>query len=950
LKVDPQVAVAALVICAWSCSRAENPPSSPARQPQVRSDASGSAPADSVALADRYVADADRLAREARYADARASFARAAEIYRAGRQWGRYVHCLNGMGEQSRRLARLDEATGYIDKALKAGLEHLGERDLEVASTYACRADVLSDRGDFGQAIRWHTRALDLRLALLGTQHAEVAASYAGRASAHRNEGEFKEALADCDRALTIQLATLGERHPDVAWTYNILGTIHSEKGEYEDAFAAYSKALAILRGATGDDAIRLAKVLSNLGSHYDVRGDYDRALASYQEALSLQTRVLGEHHPQLAGTYSNMGVVYDSKGDYGRALSFYERAVAIYLATGRGEHPSIGGTYGNMGLVYFARKDYEHAITFIKKARSVFSSTLGESHPRTALPYDNLGNVYNEMGDHDQAIACHEKALAIKIRSHAAATNLAVSYNNLGAAYAAKGDYDRAVTLYGKALAMTLRALGPRHPDVASIYRNLGSLYDRRGNVALAVANHRKALAIYRSNFGDHHPGVAQSSNDLGEVYRRQGHGREALTLFETAIRANRVSPSEGSTPGTVRGGDALSETVLLESLSGKARVLADGGGGRAGRDLRAAVSTYVEASGILDRIRRGYRAEGSKLLLAEQAAGLYDRAIAAALELYRATGEPRHLEIAFRFAEKSRNGILLDALAQAEAERFAGIPDTLLSEERALRIDLAFYERARSEEELRGKQADAAKLALWQDKVFGLKRAYDSLLERLEREYPDYYKLQYNAGTPSLADVQEGIPDDRTALVEYFTGADQVFIFVVSKQGSVVKAAIKGPLFEQQVQELRQGIVDRDFSRYVGAARRLYDVVLAPIGAEVAGKSLIIVPDGSLGTVPFEALLTKAVPEQGSGGYSALPYVLEEHGVAYAYSATLLLQKLRARGRRAPRDFVGFAPVFAEGPPAGTAGASRPLPATREEVTSILEHVLGSQGLLER
>jgi hypothetical protein len=191
-------------------------------------------------------------------------------------------------------------------------------------------------------------------------------------------------------------------------------------------------------------------------------------------------------------------------------------------------------------------------------------------------------------------------------------------------------------------------------------------------------------------------------------------------------------------SAAGTSSGGDPLSETVLLESLDGKAQVLADRR--FAGRDLVAALSTYDDASSLLDRIRRGYRTEASKLLLAERAAALHERAIAAALEMFRETGEPRLQELAFRFAEKSRSRVLLEALSQAETERFAGIPDTLLDEERALRNDLAFYERVLGEEQLRGEEADAAKLRLWQDWVFGLRRAYDGLLERLERGYPDY------------------------------------------------------------------------------------------------------------------------------------------------------------------------------------------------------------------
>jgi CHAT domain-containing protein len=645
---------------------------------------------------------------------------------------------------------------------------------------------------------------------------------------------------------------------------------------------------------------------------------------------------------------WSNVGTLYDVKGSAEAALSSYERAVALYVAAGKAEHAFVAYTYGNMGLVSYRKGDYDQAIAFLGKARSVLLKTLGDRHPETAGPDLNLGLVYTEMGEHEKAIACYESALAIQVASLGPRhTDVASSYNNMGAAYVAKGDLSRGLALHERALEIRREALGPRHPDIASIYRNLGGLAERRGSAALAIANHEKALALFCSNFGPRHPEVAQSSNELGGVYWRQGRSREALLPFEQAIHANRTAPAAASAAGESIGGDPLSDTILLESLDGKARVLADRR--FAGRDLRAAVSTYEEASSLLDRIRRGYRSEGSKLLLAERASALHERAIAAALELYRGTGDARHQEVAFRFAEKSRSGILLDALARAEAERFAGIPDTLLSEERALRIDLALYERALSEERLRGRDTHAARLALWQDKLFGLKRAYDALLERLENGYPDYYQLKYDAETASLADVERALPDEHTALVEYFVGADTLFIFVVSRRAVVVEAVAKRPRFERQVEELRQGIVERDLARYATAARGLYEDVLAPVEAETAGMSLVVVPDGSLGVVFFEALLTGA-SKLSPTDYSRLPYLLHEHDVAYAYSATLLLQKRKAAGRRAAQDFVGFAPVFGSGLRSQGQGEARPLPATRAEVTRILERVRGSHGLLGR
>ncbi|NUO82176.1 hypothetical protein HUU05_19060 [candidate division KSB1 bacterium] len=62
----------------------------------------------------------------------------------------------------------------------------------------------------------------------------------------------------------------------------------------------------------------------------------------------------------------------------------------------------------------------------------------------------------------------------------------------------------------------------------------------------------------------------------------------------------------------------------------------------------------------------------------------------------------------------------------------------------------------------------------------------------------------------------------------------------------------------------------------------------------------------------------------EQGAGGkeqdYTSLHFLVSAHAVSYAYSATLLQQQQSRKQRETKRDYLAFAPVFANGLPAGT------------------------------
>ncbi len=78
----------------------------------------------------------------------------------------------------------------------------------------------------------------------------------------------------------------------------------------------------------------------------------------------------------------------------------------------------------------------------------------------------------------------------------------------------------------------------------------------------------------------------------------------------------------------------------------------------------------------------------------------------------------------------------------------------------------------------------------------------------------------------------------------------------------------------------------------KYAESAFNLYFALMRPAAEAIAGKKLIIVPDGSLYTLPFEALIT-TLPTPGRespADYASLPYLIQQHVISYAPSATVL------------------------------------------------------------
>ena len=66
--------------------------------------------------------------------------------------------------------------------------------------------------------------------------------------------------------------------------------------------------------------------------------------------------------------------------------------------------------------------------------------------------------------------------------------------------------------------MAISEKALGPEHPDVATILNNLAGLYKAQGHYAEAEPLYKRALAIDEGALGPDHPDLARDLNNLAE------------------------------------------------------------------------------------------------------------------------------------------------------------------------------------------------------------------------------------------------------------------------------------------------------------------------------------------------------------------------------------------------------------------------------------------------
>src|SRR6476469_7538523 len=81
-------------------------------------------------------------------------------------------------------------------------------------------------------------------------------------------------------------------------------------------------------------------------------------------------------------------------------------------------------------------------------------------------------------------------------------------------------GQYAEAIPLAQRALSIRERALGPDHPDLASLLENLAALYATQGQYVEAEALYKRSLAIREKIVGPEDPSLVPLLNDLAFVY----------------------------------------------------------------------------------------------------------------------------------------------------------------------------------------------------------------------------------------------------------------------------------------------------------------------------------------------------------------------------------------------------------------------------------------------
>ncbi len=713
-------------------------------------------------------------------------------------------------------------------------------------------------------------------------------------ASTFQHKFDYNRALVYYLNVLELQKEIFGAKSVRVSDSYNNIGMVFWSQSQYENALENYLKGLEIRKEIFGDKHTKVADSYLNIGLVYHKMNEYDKALEYCLKSLEILKKIYGENHPDVAKSYNTIGVLYKDKTEYNKALEYYFKSLKIRREIFGEKHLEVAMSYNNIGTLYYLINENEKSLEYHFKALEIRKEIFGEKHFSTANSYLNIGVVYNQMDDYDKALEHHFKALNIR-REILGEKNIEIcaSYHNIGSVYQKKSEYDKALEYYFKALRIRKILLGEKNISVARTYNNIGESYKLLYKFDTALIYYRKAM----------------SSN------LRDFNFDSTKTTFRLPQMKNYYELRQ-----------------LLMSLDGCAECLV--GMGEKNRGLFfEALSHYQAADTLILQTRDKVSNEKDKLVSADIASRIYEKAVPLC---FRVSDFP----LAFYFSEKNKSRVLLASMQEAKAKKNAGIPQNLLQQEKEIKMNIALYERLLLE------KTDSASQKLFNNLLFVLHQKHDSLISVFENKYPKYFKSKYKKKTLQIADLQK-ILRKKEMVRSYLVTDSVIYIFTITKEEFKIDITkmIRTVLDEKvdSLREVLQSGKQKNVLIYQKLAFELYQKLFPDSLSLKKLEKLIIIPDGTLGAIPFEALLTEKY-EGNWKEFLRYPYLIKKFEIVYSYSTDLFYQTATKKMTNKNSTFLGLAPVFAEESKKDSAKrlirndlVITPLPGTEDEIKNI-------------
>ena len=724
------------------------------------------------------------------------------------------------------------------------------------------------------------------------------------------------------------------------------MGEYYLRTNSYPVALDYYRQSVRLREEAFGKLSEETASGYNGLGYAYLLSGDKESALKFLTLSLDIRQALLPEDHPDLAGSFLNLGACMLEKEKFEEAVWYFSKALELRTTLLGPTHPKTAQAHQSLALAYFKSGDCRLALEGLQSALEIKIQQLGSGHPALAPLYEQIGDVLLEQYASREAERNFEKASILfpKVEKRI----IAFLGVKIGRCLQARGEDRAALGRYLPALEVLEKEKNVTVSTLAPLLQNIGEAYLKVGANLEALAFLQRAVRGFQSLSSDGPRQLVHCLNMVAACQLRLNRPDAALAVVK---QAEALLESAGAFTITGKA-QVLKVRALAEVAMGRydaalnltrnalGLLWPDRNVNKVNRVIAPEIvsllileaklmprtgSRYSDASALLEtalqlsrRLKLGF-SEEARWEWAPVLNALYAGAIEANFQAWKFSGSATYLTRALQISEQYKQERLEEAVRLVQAPRFKGIPVRSLSELQSLETELFQLEKQRWSAAMQERGILESRLA---QEIAVMRSKLDNQRKDLSANSPDFARLFEGSGKVRLSEIRSLLSTDQ-ALLEFFVAEHQVFLFVVARDTFHGFRMEKSPSFDASVMDfllmnsryttIKTRYPERFARDWARLAHRLYRQLLEPVAEqiELPGR-LVIVPDGILLHLPFEALLSK-LPENPDN-FKHHAYLLHAYSMSYAYSVQAFKESkaIASRGRFWGKYLLTMAPAF--------------------------------------
>ena len=587
----------------------------------------------------------------------------------------------------------------------------------------------------------------------------------------------------------------------------------------------------------------------------YAARSDSRNALYAHfgQLRSTMEQRSLPEVSEELEAELDNnpllqsdkelrlfcLMVLGDIDGEIDAAPMRRDWEAALKLAQGLGDKKLENRASGELGFALFLEGDMASAR---QKVASALMGAMMLGDIGAQIRYlAAVGHAYVQLGSYDDALGYFDKALKIAANNPDAGYQFVVNEGRLQA-FRGMGKLDDAEQLANEIIAQARSR--QKHVKETQALITGGTVENAKGNEAKAIEDFNTAIDLAQK--GHFTRLLADAQFYLEDIYRKRGDLSKAESLAAAAAESTQNSGDLYLLPLRLQ---ALAQ---LQTSQGK---------------YRDASQTYDRASDVLDAMIGNVRSAAGKIGLISAMSSVYAEHFALVADHLSDTAK------AFSVLEHARGRVTTELLMSGKPPES---PEELEIEKQISRLNLEL-----------AKAKSAEQIHQIRDKIFLAEEA------RWVTPASSTWKSRPWQTAP-LERIRAGLNADELVL-EYVMAQPHSYCLVVGPDSVRIVPLADRATIESLVLAYLKTLKTKGTSKAQAAG--LYDALLRGIPEVSKKERIIIVPDGRLHLLPFDALV------DGTGHY-----LVSSHTITYAPSATFLYLAKSAPGPASQHVLLGI------------------------------------------